>query len=275
MPIPKPYENERESEYIGRCTEFLVNEGTDQEQAVAICYSEWNDSKKQFKPKAMKYSLKQILDDKKNALKEHKDNTKNKNKSGYHVATKQSVNDGLVKAAGNVFWFFDYDADVLTPDSVTETLKNRDIAIYHLKNHQFNTDGLIGSMQKVYVDEIETEEFGNVEALLFESEISDFEWYAKGVINQHSIGFRYDDIELAVREDAGSKEEQLYKQYVDRVINKEEVNDIGYFYLVRKITLYEISAVLRGANRLTSSLKVKDCESEKAAYEILNKLKFT
>lgn len=275
MPIPKPNSGESQSDFISRCTEFLINEGTEHEQAVAICFSTWEDSKSlNVNDKAMKYTLKQILDDKKNALKQHKDYTKDKNKKGYHVATKQAVNDGIVKAAGNVFWFFDYDGDVLTPDSVTDTLKDRDIAVYHLKNHQFNTDGLIGSMQKVYVDKINTDEYGEVDALLFESEIVDFEWYKKGVINQHSIGFRYEDIALAVREDNGSDEEKLYHTYIDNVINKEEVEEQGYYYLVRKINLFEISAVLRGANRLTSTLKAKDSDSQKTAIEILNNLNF-
>ena len=222
----------------------------------------------------MHYTLAQILADKKGALKEHKDATKDKNKKGYHVATKQAVDGDIVKAVANTFWFFDYDADVLTPQSVDETIKNRDIPIYHLKDHKFNTDGLIGEIKSVKVDIVNTEEFGSTNALVFESQTSGFEWYKKGVISQHSIGFRYLDIELATREGDGEKENQLYINNIDKIINKDEVEEIGYFYLVNKINLFEISAVLRGANRLTSVLKSTDSASEKTAAQLLNKLNF-
>lgn len=222
----------------------------------------------------MKYTIKEILADKKGALNEKVQSTETKNKKGYHVATKQAVSGDLVRAVANTYNFFDYDADVLTPDSTSETLKNRDIPVYHLKNHQFNTDGLIGAIKQIGNEEIETEEYGKTPALVFESETTDFEWYKKGVISQHSIGFRYEDIRLAVREGGDSEEEKLYASYIDTIINKEEAEEAGYFYLVSKINLYEVSAVLRGANRLTSTLKAKDLTSEKSAIEILNKLNF-
>jgi hypothetical protein len=41
--MPTPSKGEHESEFIPRCISILINEGTDQEQAAAICYSKWND----------------------------------------------------------------------------------------------------------------------------------------------------------------------------------------------------------------------------------------
>ena len=41
--MPTPSKGEKESEFIPRCISILINEGTDQEQAAAICYSKWND----------------------------------------------------------------------------------------------------------------------------------------------------------------------------------------------------------------------------------------
>ena len=37
----EPAKGESEEEYIGRCVKVLIDEGTDQEQALAICYSKW------------------------------------------------------------------------------------------------------------------------------------------------------------------------------------------------------------------------------------------
>ncbi|MCW4051281.1 MAG: hypothetical protein NWE89_16275 [Candidatus Bathyarchaeota archaeon] len=46
MPVPTPRSNEEKDDFIPRCVSFLVNEGTDQEQAVAICLGKWGDSRK-------------------------------------------------------------------------------------------------------------------------------------------------------------------------------------------------------------------------------------
>lgn len=274
MPIPKPHTEENRTDYMSRCIEFLINEGKDNEQAVAICSTTWEENKTQ-KTGRMKYTAKQILNDKKGALNEKFMETSTKNKKSVHIATKQAVNGDTIRAAGNVFNFFDYDGDVLTPGSVTETLKNRDVPVYHLKDHKFSTDGLIGNIKQIGVEKIDLEQFGAVEALTFESKIKGFDWYKEGVISQHSIGFRYDEIVLAIRDDNGTEEEKNWLTYIDNVINKEEVNDFGYFYLVSKIELYEISAVLRGANRLTTTLKAKDYRNAKTAAELINNLKFT
>ena len=39
----EPNANESEDEFISRCVSVLINEGKDNEQAVAICYSMWED----------------------------------------------------------------------------------------------------------------------------------------------------------------------------------------------------------------------------------------
>jgi hypothetical protein len=41
-----PTANETEEDFIGRCVPVLIGEGKDQEQAVAICYSYWEDRNK-------------------------------------------------------------------------------------------------------------------------------------------------------------------------------------------------------------------------------------
>ena len=45
MPIPKPSKGQTEKDYISECVSFLVGEGKDKEQAAAICYDNWNESK--------------------------------------------------------------------------------------------------------------------------------------------------------------------------------------------------------------------------------------
>jgi len=48
MPIPKPRENEKESEFIGRCMgdEVMNRDYPDSKQRVAVCYNSWREKKK-------------------------------------------------------------------------------------------------------------------------------------------------------------------------------------------------------------------------------------
>jgi len=46
MPIPSPNTGESRSNFIGRCVSFLVDEGRPEDQAVAICSNEWDESNK-------------------------------------------------------------------------------------------------------------------------------------------------------------------------------------------------------------------------------------
>jgi hypothetical protein len=49
MPKPKP-SSESRSEWMERCIPVLVNEGREQDQAVAICNSMWEEAKKGDRP---------------------------------------------------------------------------------------------------------------------------------------------------------------------------------------------------------------------------------
>jgi len=45
MPIPQPTTGESESAFVSRCVSFLIDEGREKEQAVAICYDIWRKRK--------------------------------------------------------------------------------------------------------------------------------------------------------------------------------------------------------------------------------------
>ncbi len=48
MPIPKPTEGENQKEFIARCmsNEVMVREYKDNEQRLAICFSQWKQRNK-------------------------------------------------------------------------------------------------------------------------------------------------------------------------------------------------------------------------------------
>ena len=43
MPLPKPRATESEDEFIARCVPVALNEFPDEAQAVAVCYTEWEN----------------------------------------------------------------------------------------------------------------------------------------------------------------------------------------------------------------------------------------
>ena len=81
--------------------------------------------------------------------------------------------------------------------------------------------------------------------------------YKKDKINQHSVGMVILEMKLAAdSSDTNNKAyKDLYDEYIDKIVNKDFVKRYGYFYLVTKARLLEISAVEFGANRITPTLK--------------------
>ena len=57
----EPNPNESEDEFISRCVPILINEGKDNEQAVAICYSYWEGKFQNDYPQAARENAKRVL----------------------------------------------------------------------------------------------------------------------------------------------------------------------------------------------------------------------
>jgi len=76
--------------------------------------------------------------------------------------------------------------------------------------------------------------------------------YNEGLIDQHSIGFNYMDLEYM---DAEADE---YEKILAKLINPEEAEKWGGMWVVKEIKLFEFSSLDGfGANRLTPFLGVK------------------
>jgi len=45
VPVPTPQQGESENDFMRRCVGAMVGEGRDQDQAVAICSTQWEESK--------------------------------------------------------------------------------------------------------------------------------------------------------------------------------------------------------------------------------------
>lgn len=155
----------------------------------------------------------------------------------------------------NTYNFYDSDMDVLLLGSAKKTIKERGPAskavakIKHALNHDLTT--LPGKIKV-----LEEREIGGVSGIYFETKMADttlgndtLKNYLEGIYDNHSIGFRYGQVEMIERD---AKD---WNKYFDMIINQKDVGDI--MFIVKEIELYEGSTVAFGANKLTPYLGVK------------------
>lgn len=172
-----------------------------------------------------------------------------------------------VTMVASVANFVHYNGDMLLPSTYDKALQAGN-KIAHLQDHNQTIAGVVGEVQKVYTKQMQLQDLGGtmplqVTALLMDSRVKQsfndkvFIMYSENAINQHSIGYSYNDFQLAVNEPTNkdfTTEYALWKQYYPDVINKPTVDKMGYFWVVTDINLKENSAVLFGANPYTPTL---------------------
>lgn len=175
-----------------------------------------------------------------------------------------------VKVVANTAWLCDEHMDVLTDKSYDKSVREKGKLLPHIKNHAWDDcTAHVGDVLAVYTQSLPVSELGynkdgNTTALIWETDIRKeydekvYRFYKNGKINQHSIGLQYLDLELAINDKDSEKEYDFWKKYVNKIINKEKVEEAGYFWLVSAVRLIENSAVLFGANELTPTLEIAD-----------------
>lgn len=174
-----------------------------------------------------------------------------------------------VKVVANTALWCDSAMDVLLPDCWKNSIKQRKGMIPHLHDHIHEIGAEVGDVVNIYSQNISLSDLGlqmegTTQSLIFETDIKKsynevvFNKYKAGKIRQHSIGLQYVKLELAINDEESEKEYDFWKKYYKKVINKELVDEKGYFWVVPEIKLLENSAVLFGANELTPTLEVKN-----------------
>ena len=167
----------------------------------------------------------------------------------------------------------DSHLDVLTDDAYTESINLRGIGIPHIADHMHSSTAHVGDVTKVYTKKCKLKDLGldmegETTALLMDTTIRKdynedvFKFYANGKINQHSIGLRYEEIQLALNSSVEDDKEEkaIWDKYYPSIINKEVVDKRGYFWAVPKVDVRENSCVLFGSNPLTPTLSVKSIQ---------------
>lgn len=186
----------------------------------------------------------------------------------------------------NMAGWCDSYMDVLIPDCWQRTISEKGASnkqlIYHLKNHNYTTDAIIGGNVSMSSKWVDLEQFNfqsdlkQGQALIGSSIVKKkydskcYELYLDDEIKQHSIGLRYLKIFLCMNstDEEHTYEKENWDKYYKYVINKDKIDARGYFFAVTEIKLLEYSAVLYGANELTTVQSTsKDEEPPKGIQE--------
>jgi hypothetical protein len=173
-----------------------------------------------------------------------------------------------VKVVANTAWYCDSQMDVLTDKCYDKSIKEKGNLIPHIADHIRQSTNHVGDVKKVYTQSLSLKELGyqgsgSTTALIFETTVREdynedtYKFYKNGKIKQHSIGLIYVSIGLCINDKEYLPEYELWNKYYEKVINKDVVDEKGYFWIVPEIKVMENSCVLFGSNQLTPTLDAK------------------
>lgn len=192
---------------------------------------------------------------------------------------------GVLKrtVVANTYWYMDSHSDVHLGRGeggdkavFTDSINGRAHKVFPMDQHDWSLDGKIGKTLALYEAPISWRALGvgrtgMTEALFADAQIEKaknarrYEDYLNDEIDQHSVGMKYQDIELAVNDqEEYPKEFAVFQKYISKIGNRQAVEAQGYFFAVGKAHLAEYSAVIAGSNDLTPTLGQGSGETGKA-----------
>ena len=186
-----------------------------------------------------------------------------------------------VEFVANTYFFIDSDQDMLIAGCSAKSISDRGpqsnatAKIKHQSDHVLNTKNVVGRF-----DLIDERNIDGMDVLYCESHIpttskgnDDLINYQEGLYDNHSIGFRYRDIVKAVHNSTNEVERKAWDEFYPLALNPEKADDVGFFWVVKEIELFEISVVSYGANELTPTIGSKSKgDNEKIKSNLIERL---
>jgi len=104
------------------------------------------------------------------------------------------------------------------------------------------------------------------------------EQYAKGYVNNHSVGMRYvwDKLFLGINDEKYEEEYETWEKYKNQIVNIKDAENVGYAWFVAEAKGIEGSAVPLGSNFATPTISAKhepsaeDTQKEEAEKSLQN-----
>jgi hypothetical protein len=152
----------------------------------------------------------------------------------------------------------------------------------HVQEHQSSSfdkiissgDDLKASVKTMTWKELGLNAIGSTQALVFDSTVKAsrnkymFEQYKQGFVTNHSVGMRYVKLDIAINDTDYEKEKDYYDKYITQVINSDDAEKQGYFWVVTEAKAIEGSAVPMGSNPITPTINIK---SEPSFLDLIGK----
>lgn len=170
----------------------------------------------------------------------------------------------------NTTYWYDSHGDVHINGLWKKSLSENK-SLYLLQEHSLTFKGIISDEVRAYTKEISWRSLGVnaegfTEALVFESKVKQarnsymFDQYREGNVKNHSVGMRYVTIDLALNDEDYPAYKALWDKYIDKIANRADVEEVGYFWPVTQAKAVEGSAVPIGSNIITPTESVKHIE---------------
>lgn len=179
------------------------------------------------------------------------------------------VDNIKVRVAINTTNILDSHGDVHVDGIWNKSVKERK-NLYLIQEHQMTftniiSDDVKASIEKTNFKKIGVDLDGTTEALVFETNIQKnrnrfmFDQYAKGFVKNHSVGMRYVSMDLAVNstDEDFNQEKATWDKYIEKIANKTETEEKGYFWAVTEAKIIEGSAVPIGSNWATPTISTE------------------
>jgi len=280
MPIPTPTTGEEQNEFLQRCIEFVTGEGTDQEQAYAICISQWENNKimdiPEFKTKKERIDFVVQNKDKliaaKKAQVKHADGiiappTIGTNKSGTEKAAGDTESELKRRLVINTTNWMDSHEDVHLPGLWSKSLQENKMIMF-LQEHKMAFSNIIADGEELSAG-VQNYKFrdlgfdidGETQALVFDATIKRdrnpymFEQYKNDRVRNHSVGMQYVKLLLAINDEDYPEHKEVWDKYYPEIANKERADEVGLFWAVKEAKVIEGSAVPIGSNTITPTLE--------------------
>ena len=180
------------------------------------------------------------------------------------------LNDDEVFAVSNTVNFFDSHKDVSLRGSWNKTVADKGNRIPQLKDHIALSDKLFAKniesiIMEMPIKAVGYKSAGTTQVLAYKIkpyEETDLVKYQDGTYAQHSSSLRYKRIWLGINDESDEESYKLYQSKINDIINKEEVEENGFYFGVEEQEAVENSLVVFASNRLTPAFTNKSLDKE-------------
>lgn len=178
----------------------------------------------------------------------------------------------VVTGVANTFYFYDSDGDILISGCADKTMAERGpdsngpAKIKNVKDHVITNR--IGVPQVLREDTVGGNKVQYFESKMYNNTMGNdmLVEYQEGGIDQHSIGFRYVDLDLVTADD------EEWSKWMAMIINPDDAEEHGYAFIVKEIAQFEWSPVSFGANELTPYLGVKSGNKDGLLLKLFSRI---